>query len=130
MGKISLFRYTTPTWSFDLNHADVTGLCYRRTAQAGYLKMLRVLRHFPKEYREAQISRIHRLNFNLDKVVAGSPPIIRAPGVSKRAYTKPNNIVMGQYHRVRMHAVMVYKVLSEKLQAPTCLCKVCSRPAS
>lgn len=86
--------------------------------------MLRVLREFPKEYREAQISRIHRLNFNLDKLVNTSPPVRNPPPVPKRDIIKLNNL-MGNYQRVRTHATFLYAVLNEKLQISTCLCKVC-----
>ena len=90
--------------------------------QAGYLKMLRVLRDFTKEYREAQKERIHRLNSNLDKLVNGTPPVVNAQ------LRRNKSSQVSYSNRVRKHAMMLYSILREKLQAPTCPCKVCALP--
>ncbi|KAF8424837.1 hypothetical protein EV426DRAFT_597389 [Tirmania nivea] len=87
---------------------------------AGYKKMLRVLRDFTPEYRQEQIDQINRLNSNLDKLVNGIPPTL-IPEI-KRVY---GTDIPGQYKHVRKHAVMILRILKEKLQSSTsCHCKV------
>ena len=79
--------------------------------------MFGILRHFTKEDREQYIERIHRLNFNLDKLVNGAPQIAAA--------NKFRNVnVAPHYQRVRKHAIVLYDALKEKLSR--CHCKVCT----
>ena len=80
-----------------------------------------MLKYFRKEDREHCIERIHRLNFNLDKLVNGAP-IIAAVEVDEPQRAS----VARHYQRVRNHAITLYGALKERLQVSSCLCEVCT----
>lgn len=84
--------------------------------KAGYLRMFTMLQNFSKADREQYIERIHRLNFNLDKLVKGAPVA--------EANKPPKVNVAVHYQRVRNHAIILYGAIKERLSG--CLCKVCT----
>lgn len=82
--------------------------------------MFIMLRHFKSKDRKQCIERIHRLNFNLDKLVNGA---------QKAAALEANKLrkdVARHYQRVRKHAIILYSALKERLQISSCQCKVCT----
>ena len=83
--------------------------------------MLTVLQHFTTEDQQQYIGDIFTLNFNLDKLVNGAPQVA---AVEENKLKKVN--VAGHYQRVRMHAIILYGALKDRLQKPNCPCKVCS----
>ena len=87
--------------------------------KAGYIRAFRILQHFTKEDREQYIERIHRLNFNLDKLVNGALHTAVA-----EANKPPKVNVAVHYQRVRNHAIILYGAIKERLSG--CLCKVCT----
>ena len=82
--------------------------------------MFGMLRNFTVEYREQCIERLHRLNFNLDKLVNAAP---QRAAVAKSGSPKEVNLA-GYYQRVRNHAINLYDALKERLQISSCHCKV------
>ena len=82
--------------------------------------MFTMLRYFKTEDRQQCVERIHRLNFNLDKLVNGAP---QTAAVGKN---KLRTVNIGHYQQVRRHAIILYGALKERLQISSCLCKVCS----
>lgn len=82
--------------------------------------MFGMLRNFTKEDREQYIERIHRLNFNLDKLVNGAP---QTAAVAKNESLNEVNFA-GYYQQVRNHAINLYDALKERLQISSCHCKV------
>jgi len=85
--------------------------------------MLRVACSLTKEYRNDKLSRIHRLNENLDKLVNG----VQFHLSFRKTHTKVVNAAE-HYKRMRDHAKVIHDALKEKLEASVCRCNVCSIP--
>jgi len=83
--------------------------------------MLHVTFTLTDEYRNGQLSRIHRLNDNLGKLVHGAHSQLSF----NETHTKVVNAAK-YYKRMREQAKAIHDALKEKLETSTCGCSVCS----
>lgn len=89
--------------------------------QTGYLKMLDVTFSLTDRYRNENLSRIHRLNDNLVKLVHGVH--------SQLSFNQTHTAVVNaakHYKRMREQAKVIHDALKEKLETSACGCSVCS----
>ncbi|KAI5844286.1 hypothetical protein BZA05DRAFT_173374 [Tricharina praecox] len=69
-----------------------------------------------KNHRDEQLSRIRRINHDLDKLVNGGRQWFDQTSTARDGSTTT------RYNRIRSHATALYTVLNEKLQTPHCTC--------
>ena len=81
--------------------------------------MLHVTFSLTDEYRNGQLSRIHRLNDNLGKLVHG----VHSQLSFNETHTKGVNVAK-HYKRMREQAKVIHDALKEKLETSACGCSV------
>ena len=83
--------------------------------------MLHVTFSLTDKYRNRQLSRIHRLNDNLGKLVLG----VHSQLSFNQTHTEVVNAAK-HYKRMREQAKLIHDALKEKLESSACDCSVCS----